>query len=168
MRLHILHNAQFPQEPEPTPGIEASPESPALPRWAQIIAGLALLPFTLLCVVGAASIFGIPKVQGDPLLQLSAAFFCLLCLWAVAIAFRLLFGIHGRHGLMGPSALRVIAVAALALIVGGFFTDVWNEHPLRSALLSVSYILVARRLWQVAAHRQAVSSSTLLERTLEE
>jgi hypothetical protein len=145
--------------------MEVSPESPSLPRWVQIIAGLVLLPFTLLCVAGAASIFGIPKVQDDPLLQLLAAFICLLCLWAVALSFRLLFGIRGKYGLIGPFALRAIAGAALALIIGGFFSGVWNEHPLRSALLSVSYILIAIRLWQVAAYRQSVSPNTSLERT---
>lgn len=43
-----------------------------IPRWAQIAAGVVLLPLALLCVVGAISIFGIPKVQSDPVLQLFA------------------------------------------------------------------------------------------------
>jgi len=164
-----VNRAQIPQEPLPqvSDGLEVSPESPSLPRWVQIVVGLLLLPFTLLCLVGAATIFGVPKVQADPLLQLLAAFICLLCLWAVALAFRLLFGIRGRYGRMGPIALRVIAVAAIALIIGGLFTGVWFEHPLRSGLLSVSYVLVAIRLWQVAAHRQAMSPNTSLERTRE-
>jgi hypothetical protein len=164
-----VDHAQIPQDPphQPSAEIDVSPESPPLPRWVQIVAGLILLPFTLLCVAGAVSIFGIPKVQGDPLLQLLTALICLLCLWAVALAFRLLFGIRGRHGLMGPVALRVIAVAAIGLVLGGFFTGVWFEHPLRSVLLSVSYILVSIRLWQVAAHRQSVSPNKSLERTRE-
>lgn len=65
---------------------------------------------------------------------------------------------------MGPAALRVIAVGAVGLIIVGFFTGVWLEHPVRSGLLSVSYILLAIRLWQLAAHRQAVSPNEVMER----
>lgn len=132
---------------------ECSPESPSIPRWVQIIAGLVLFPFTLLCTVGAISIFGIPKVQSDPLLQLLAAVISLLCCWAVVLTFRLLFGLKGRHGLMGPFALRIVAVAAIGLVIGGLFTGVWAEHPARTAVLSVSYVLCAIRLWQIADHR---------------
>jgi hypothetical protein len=164
-----VNHARLPPDPshQPSAGNEETPESPTLPRWVQIVVGLVLFPFTLLCVAGAASIFGIPKVQADPLLQLLAALICLLCVWAAALAFRLLFGFRGRYGLIGPVALRLIAVAAIGLIIGGLFTGVWAEHPVRSGLLSVSYILIAMRLWQLAAHRQAVSPNKSLERTRE-
>jgi hypothetical protein len=164
-----VDNAQLPPDPsnQPIAELEETPEPAPLPRWVQVIVGVVLLPFTLLCVAGAASIFGIPKVQADPLLQLLAALICLLCVWAVALAFRLLFGIRGRYGLMGPATLRVIAVGAVGLIIAGFFTGVWVEHPVRSGLLSISYILVAIRLWQLAAHRQAVSPNKSFERTRE-
>ena len=78
-----------------------NPEMPTIPRWAQVTAGIVLLPLALLCVVGAVSIFGIPKVQGDPVLQLFAALWSLLCLWAVVLSVRLILGLRGRFGFFG-------------------------------------------------------------------
>lgn len=142
-----------PSEPHHCEDLPFEPES--VPRWVQISVGVVLLPLTLLCAVGAASIFGIPKVQGDPLLQLLAAAICFLCLWAIVLAVRLLFGIRGKGGLMGPWALRAVGVAAVGLVVGGFFTGVWSEHPIRTALMSAAYVPVAIRVWRSAGNRSA-------------
>jgi len=144
------HSEEVPHAP--TVPHDQSPESPALPRWVQIVAGTVLLPLTLLSTVGAATIFSIPKVQSDPLLQLLAVVIFLLCVWAVSLSVRLLFGLKGK-GLFGPVALRVIAVAAVCLVIGGLFTGIWIDHPFRSAVLSISYVLVALRFWRVAAYR---------------
>jgi hypothetical protein len=133
----------------------------------QILAGLVLLPLAALSVVGAISIFGIPKVQSDPLLQLLAGTIVLLCLWAASLAVRLLFGLKGRRGLFGPVALRAIAVAAVGLVIGGFFTGVYVTHPVRSAVLAISYVLIAWRLWQMAAQRAVMPPNNSLERTRE-
>jgi hypothetical protein len=142
-------------------------DEPSLPRWVQILAGLVLLPLAALSVVGAISIFGIPKVQSDPLLQLLAGTIVLLCLWAASLAVRLLFGLKGRRGLFGPVALRAIAVAAVGLVIGGFFTGVYVTHPVRSAVLAISYVLIAWRLWQMAAQRAVMPPNNSLERTRE-
>ncbi len=134
---------------EPVPNSEEL----SIPRWVQIPVGILLLPVTLLCVVGAISIFGIPKVQGDPLLQLVTAVICALCLWAVVLAVRLIFGLRGRYGLMGPVALRIGAIVAVGLVVGGAFAGVYVEHPVRGSILATAYIAVSIRLWRLAAHR---------------
>lgn len=125
----------------------------SIPRWGQVVAGVLLLPIALLSSVGAASIFGIPKVQGDPRLQLLAVAICLLCLWTVVLAVRLIFGLQGRYGLMGPLVLRIISITAVCLVIGGLFTGVWREYPFRTALLSIIYIMVAVRTWKVADYR---------------
>jgi hypothetical protein len=118
-------------------------------------------------VVGAISIFGIPKVQSDPLLQLLAGAIVLMCVWAASLAVCLLFGLKGRRGLFGPIALRVIAVVAIGLVIGGFFTGVYVTHPVRSTVLAISYLLIAVRLWQIAARRAVMPPNTSLERTRE-
>jgi|KBSMisStaDraftv2_1062788.scaffolds.fasta_scaffold463734_2 hypothetical protein len=128
-------------------------DEPTLPRWVQIVAGLVLFPLTLLCVLGAISMFGIPKVQADPILQLLAGAISALCLWAVVLSIRLIFGIRGKYGIFGPFALRILAVGAVGLIIGGAFTGVYVDHPIRSAVLAISYVLVAVRLWRMAAQR---------------
>ena len=140
---------------------------PDLPRWAQILAGIVLLPFTVLSVIGAISIFGIPKVQAEPLLQPFAGLIVFLCLWVAVLAIRMLFGIRGRYGLFGPVALRIIAMVAVGLVVGGAFTGVYLQHPVRSTVLAISYAAVAIRLWQLAAQRSATPPDNSRQRMRE-
>jgi hypothetical protein len=136
---------------EHAPGPEE--ESTPIPRWAQIVAGIVLLPIALLCVVGAVSIFGIPKVRADPLLQLFAGFWSVLCIWALVLAIRLILGIRGRYGFFGPVALRISAAVAIGLVIGGLFTGIYVEHPVRGTLLAVAYAIGAAKLWRLAARR---------------
>lgn len=130
-----------------------APEEPSVPRWVQVLAGVALFPITLLCLVGAISIFGIPKVQADPFLQLFAGLWSVLCLWALVLSVRLILGIRGKYGLLGPVALRIAAVVAVGLVIGGVFTGLYVEYPVRSTLLAITYVVVAVRLWRLATHR---------------
>jgi len=112
-----------------------------------------LLPLALLCVVGAVSIFGIPKVQSDPVLQLFAGLWSLLCLWALVLSVRLILGLRGRFGFFGPVALRIAAATAVALVIAGAFTGIYVEHPIRASLLAITYVFIAIKLWRLATHR---------------
>jgi hypothetical protein len=78
---------------------------------------------------------------------------CALCLWAVVLSTRLIFGIQARHGLLGPAALRIAAVAAIGLVVGGAFTGIYVKQPLRSGILAASYVVVSIKLCWMAAYR---------------
>ncbi len=129
-----------------------SPEEPTIPRWVQITAGIVLLPFTLLSLIGAVSIFGIPKVQGDPLLQLFTGHLRVVRVGSRP-SIRLIFGIRGSNGLLGPTALRIAAIVAIGLLIGGAFTGIYVEHPVRSVLLAASYVVVSIKLWRLAAYR---------------
>ena len=156
VRRHTMDRPQSKDHPAPIQTLEGdwSPEPVRIPRWGQIIAGVVLLPVALISTAGAVSIFGIPKVQSDPLLQLLAAAICLLAIWAVVLACRLVLGRRGKW-FFGPLALRISAVAAIGLVVGGAFTGIWIDHPIRSAALSIAYVLLAVRLWNLAAYRSS-------------
>ena len=131
---------------------DADAEPTALPRWIQVIAGLLLLPITLLCVGGALTMFTLPNVQTDPFLQLLTVVITLLCLWGVVIAVRLIFGLKGK-GLLGPFALRLMSAVAIGAVVGSFFTDIYTEAPVRAVALVIIYVALAVRLWRLAARR---------------
>lgn len=145
-------NTWFANLPRKSKAAEAAAEPATIPRWLQVIIGTLLLPLTLLCVGGALTIFTIPKVQADPLLQLLAAVISLLSMWGVMIAVRLIFGLKGK-GLLGPFALRVMSAAAIGLVVGSLFTDIYAEHPVRAIAFAVLYVVVAIWFWQLAARR---------------
>lgn len=142
----------FADLPRKSEAPEAAAEPASIPQWLQVIAGILLLPLTLLCVGGALTIFTIPKVQADPLLQLLAAVISLLSVWGVTIAVRLILGLKGK-GLLGPLALRVMSAAAIGLVVGSFFTDIYVEHPVRAIAFAVMYVVAAIGFWRLAARR---------------
>ena len=130
-----------------------------LPRWAQIIAGLFLTPVVLLCVVGAGTIFTLPKVRVSPPLLLLGAVVFLGTLWTLVVCVRLVFGIKRNFGLLGPSAMRIIAIGALGLVVSGFFTGYYWEHPAIGGILAISYVGAARRLFALANIRSAAANN---------
>lgn len=145
---------------EPADSDPVSLEPGQLPRWAQIIAGLFLAPVALLCVIGAGTIFTLPKVRvSPPLLLLGAAIF-LGTLWTLVVCVRLVFGIKRNVGLLGPSAMRIIAIGALGLIVSGFFTGYYREHPIIGGILAISYVGTARRLFALANTRSSEANNT--------
>jgi hypothetical protein len=128
-------------------------EPKQLPRWAQVVAGIALAPIALLCVVGAGTIFTLPKVRGSPPLLLLAAAILLATLWVVALCVRLILGAKRNPGLFGPWAMRIIAIGALGLVVSGLFTGYYIQHPVVGGALAISYVVTARRLFALAKTR---------------
>lgn len=152
-------NNWFANLPKTSPINDAGQEPDSLPRWIQVIVGMLLLPMTLLCVAGALTMFTIPKVQTDPLAQLLTVVISLLSVWGVIIAVRLILGLKGKYGLLGPIALRTIAAVAVGLVIGGFFTGAYIEHPLRATALVIIYAVVAVRLWNAADRKSQRRSS---------
>jgi hypothetical protein len=128
-------------------------EPPKLPRWAQIIAGLFLLPIALLCLAGSVVLVLAPPGKA-PLLAMSlGVVFVLICLWVLWLAVRLLANRPG-HGLLGPFALRASALLFFALPIGGVFTGYWREKPLIAAIQTLCYLAVATTLWRLAKGRK--------------
>jgi hypothetical protein len=137
-------------------GLKPTVDSRGLPRWAQVIAGLLLFPIAIICVVGALTMFSLPNVQHSlPLISLTIAVL-LLTMWTLVVTVRLVAGMKDRFGLFGPWALRVIAMCAIGLTIGGIFTGYYVERSVIAFPMAISYILLARRLWHLAAERQAM------------
>lgn len=133
-------------------------DEPSLPRWAQMLAGIVFLPMTALALIGAISIFGLPHDDSsarvsEPVVHLFAGVMVLLCLWAGSLAIRLIRGRRSTYGLFGPFSLRVIAVGAIGLGIGGIFTGAYVEHPVRSSLMAIAYVILAIRFWQMSVQR---------------
>jgi hypothetical protein len=144
-------------EPVDPSHLELEPHQ--LPRWAQVIAGIVLTPIALLCVLGAGTIFTLPKVRGSPPLLLLAAAILLGTLWAVAVCVRLVLGAK-RVRLLGPHAMRIIAIGALGLVASGLFTGYYLQHRAVGGLLAISYVATARRLFALAKTRSTETINT--------
>lgn len=133
-------------------------EPTQLPRWAQVTAGLALTPVTFFCVLGAGTIFTLPKVRGSPPLLLLGAAILLGTLWVAVVCVRMVFGLRRNVGLLGPWTMRTIAVGALGLVVSGLFTGYYRQHPFVGGTLAISYVVTARRLFGLANTRSMKQS----------
>ncbi len=152
---------------EPVDSDTVSLDRGQLPRWAQVIAGLLLTPVALLCVIGAGTIFTLPKVRISPPLLLLGAAVLLGTLWTLVICVRLVCGIKRNVGLLGPWVIRFIAVGALGLVVSGFFTGYYREHSTIGGILAISYVGVARRLFALANTRSSEARNTSSRTTLD-
>ena len=118
-----------------------------------MVAGVLLTPITLLCVIGSGTIFTLPKVQSSPPFLCLAGAITLGSLWTVSLCVRLIFGLRRTAGLFGPLALRIIAVAALGIVISGLFTGYYTERPVVGGVMALSYVLVARRFWALGRFR---------------
>lgn len=128
-------------------------EPPKLSRLVQILAGLLLLPISLVCLAGSAVLVMAPPDKA-PLLAMSLGIiFVLLCLWVLWLAVRLLVNRPGR-GLLGATALKASAFLFFALPIGGIFTGYWREKPLIAAIQTLCYLVFAIRLWRLANNRK--------------
>jgi hypothetical protein len=154
-QLSSTPSTMEPVDPSP---LELEPRQ--LPRWAQVIAGIVLAPIALLCVPGAGTIFTLPKVRGSPPLLLLAAAILLGTLWVVAVCVRLVLGVKRDVGLLGPHAMRIIAIGALGLVASGLFTGYSLQHPAVGGLLAISYVATARRLFALAKTRSTEAINT--------
>ena len=128
-------------------------EPPKLPRWAQIIAGLFLLPISVVCLAGSLVLVLSPPDKAPILAMSLGAVFVLLCLWVLWLAVRLLANRPG-HGLLGPFALRASALLFFILPVVGLFTGYWQQKPFVAAAQTICYLVIAATLWQLAKGRE--------------
>ena len=128
-------------------------EPPKLPRWAQIIAGLFLLPIALLCLAGSVVLMLAPPDKAPLLATSLGVVFVSISLWVLWLAVRLLANRPG-HGLLGPFALKASALLFFALPIGGIFTGYWRENPLIAAIQTLCYLAVATTLLRLAKGRK--------------
>lgn len=61
--------------------------------------------------------------------------------------------LNRQRGFFGPIALRVIAIPAIALVIGGVLTGIFKTNPVRSTVMALCYIAIAIWCWKVASSR---------------
>jgi hypothetical protein len=102
--------------------------------------GLLLLAFTLLCLLGSATLIFSPNEKAPVLVPTLGIVWVLGCFWVLEKCFRLVTGRRNREGLMGPQSLRALAWLFLLLPIGGLFTGYFQTHTLVALVQSAAYI----------------------------
>lgn len=155
VRAHIVgagEPVQVPEAEAPCNDGEGAP-LPMAPRWLEIGVGLALMPFTLLCLVGSVMMVAWPPEKAPILSTALGLIFVLTCMWVLAVSVRLVFNRPRHGGLLGPSALRASAMLFLALPIGGVFTGHYRAFGLVAVGQAICYVVVALTLWSLAGRR---------------
>jgi hypothetical protein len=109
-------------------------------------------------VAGSITLIFDPPEKDPPLAIVLGSFMTLASCWGVAKGARLIFGWRTNGGLMGPVALRVIAVIYLILPVVGIFTQHYSRFGLVAVLQAIAYLLVFFGLLRMAKARSQQSA----------
>lgn len=148
---HPAHSMIAIMEEQP----QLSSRTKDLPRWVQILAGVILGLFTLLCALASLALLFTPNKR-LPLLAIPAVLLLVLgCVWVLAKCFRLITGRKTRGGLMSPLALRTVSYFLLILPIGGFFTGYFREEGALAIFQAVAYFFGFLGLQSLARKRAA-------------
>lgn len=125
-----------------------------LSRWVTVPLGIIFAPFTLLCVIGSATLLVAPNVPPTILKVTLGSIFLAGSLWVFYLSLRLLF-VSPKRGakFISPIGLRVIAlVFALIPIISIALGTFW-EKPIIHSVMTIAYIGIVFRLWDIADQR---------------
>lgn len=125
-----------------------------IPRLLQIICGLLLAVLAALVMLfGSSLFFDLPPEYAAARLVLGLVIEG-VGLWVVVLGVRLVMGRTVRGGLMGPTALRVIAVAYAVMIIAAVWYGRHSHSWMRifGALAVMMAIVIG--LWETAKQRQ--------------
>jgi hypothetical protein len=130
-----------------------------LPRWVQVLTGLILGLFALLCALASADMLFAPNKK-SAILAITAGLPLLLgSLWVLGKCFRLITGRKNRSGLMSPTALRVVAFVCLVLPFAGLFTGSYRKMGAIAIFQALVYFTIFRGLRALARQREAAEIS---------
>lgn len=128
-----------------------------LPRWVQVIAGMVLGLFALLCGFATIDLFLIAPKPVSMVGLLAALLLLLGCLWVLEKCFRLLTGRKRARtgGLMSPNTLRIVSYFLLILPIVGLFTGYFREMGAVAVFQAVMYFFGFLGLRALARKREA-------------
>jgi hypothetical protein len=135
----------------------ATTEVSDVPRWLQVVSGIAIGLVTLLCALGSFSLL-FPPAEKHPISSVAGGIVALAaCSWVMWKACRLVAGRPSTGGLISPVGLRVASVVILCLPVAGVFTGYFAEHPFAAPLQTLAYFWTFIFLQRLARHRAKVA-----------
>jgi hypothetical protein len=129
-------------------------EEKTLPRWVTIPLGVVLAPFTLLCVIGSASLLLAPRVPPTVLTVSLGTLFLAGSVWVFVLSLKLVFfNPARRRGFISPFGLRVIAGIFAIIPVAALISGTFWEKPVLHSAMTVGYIFIVLRLLGMAKSR---------------
>lgn len=122
-------------------------------RWLRILAGLVLVPISLLFTMGSAALVVWATREAPAGTTLLGGILFVVSLWLLILGIRLLLNRPVSGGLMSPLALRVVAAVYLCIPLAGLWTDFYQEQGFLAVLQALVYFGVSAALWKLARAR---------------
>ena len=129
-------------------------EDVLIPRWIQVPVGIVLALFTLLCLVGSATLIFSSNEKAPIFAPMFGISMVAVCCWVLEKCIRLIFGRKIKGGIMSPTALRIVGWVFLILPLGGLFTGYFRIHTLFAVVQIAAYISLFLGLRKLAAYRE--------------
>jgi len=129
-------------------------EPKPLPRWVTIPLGILFVPFTLICVIGSATLVVAPNVPPTLFTVSLSSIFLAGSLWVFYLSLRLLFvDPKGSAKFVSPVGLKLIALVFAAIPIVSIIIGTFWEKPVVHSLITIAYFGIVFRLWGVANNR---------------
>lgn len=129
-------------------------ESKPLPRWVTIPLGILFTPFTLICVIGSATLLLAPNVPPTLLTVSLGSVFLAGSLWVFYLSLRLLFvSPKSKAKFISSVGLKVIALVFTAIPIISIVIGTFWEKPVIHSIMTIAYAGIVLRLWGVSKHR---------------
>ena len=140
----VRHHMEEYEEIEPKP----------LPRWVTIPLGLLLTPFTLICVIGSATLLVAPNVPPSLVTISLGSVFLGGSLWVFYLSLRLLFvNPKTKSKFISPFGLRAVALVFAVIPVVSIIVGTFWEKPIIHSIMTIAYVGIVFRLWGMAGQR---------------
>ena len=133
---------------------EIEPEDRQLPRWVLVPVGVVLGLFTMLCLIGSATLVFAPSDKAPIMAPVIGIIWIIACCWVLEKCFRLITGKKNRGGLMSPNTLRFVGWFFLLLPIGGLFTGYFVTPTFFAIVQTGAYISIFFGLRALAAYRE--------------
>ncbi|GMM86991.1 hypothetical protein MTsN2n4_42210 [Pseudoalteromonas sp. MTN2-4] len=129
-------------------------EPKSLPRWITLPLGLALFPFTLLCIVGSAIVLLAPNVPPSIFTVSIGSIFLIGSIWVSLLAFRLIVSNPKKsNGFVSPAALRLIGALFIAMPIMSVIFGTFMDKPVIHSVQTIIYFFVAAQLFRISNTR---------------
>ena len=129
-------------------------EPKPLPRWVTIPLGILFTPFTLICVIGSATLLLAPNVAPTLLTVSLGSMFLAGSLWMFYLSLRLLFANpKGGTKFISPVGLKLVALVFAVIPIISIILGTFWEKPVVHSIMTIAYIGIVLRLWGMANQR---------------
>ena len=139
---------------------EAKNKEKYLPRWIQILLGVALGPITILCLIVSVLVIIPPNKEASASIITIGLTMSIVSIWAFIKCIKMIFGKKVGTELLSPATIRIVSILFLLMPIGGIFAGDFKEKPIIAWGKTISFIYMFLGLQNFAKYRELKEKSS--------